>query len=271
MKKIVSLLTLSCILFLVTFSSFAEEYQNMTNYDDSNIKNGTINVRYLGAGDARVKTRIQKEDVNYTYDLFGKDTFESFPTQLGNGEYTVSVFENVSDNRYRVVDRKTISVNLENMLNVFKNSIQTINWNPDKNAIEKSNELTKDLKTDKEKIAVIYKYVIKNYSYDYEKIKSLDSTYVPDIDQFLKDKKGICYDYSALFSSMLRAQNIPVKLVKGYEASNSKVYHAWNEVYLAAEKRWIVVDTTFDSVYAQAGYKTKMEKDAKKYTKDKEY
>jgi len=270
MKKMISILMILILISLVGVSSFAEEVTNNTNYDDSNIKNGTINVRYLSAGDARIKTRLQKDDKNYTYDLFGKDTFESFPTQMGNGEYTVSVFENVIDNRYRVVDKKTMTVTVENIFNIFKNSIQTVNWNPDRKTIEKAEELCKNLKTDKEKISVIYQYVIKNFSYDYEKIKGLDSSYVPNIDQIFIDKKGICYDYAAVFSSMLRSQDISVKLIKGYTTAVPE-FHAWNEVYLTAEKRWIVVDTTFDSVYVKAGYKTKLEKDAKQYTMSQEY
>ncbi len=248
--------------------AFAEE--PVGNYDGANTTKGAIGVRFLSGGDARVKTRVQKEDTIYDYDLFGRTDFEYFPLQLGNGDYTVTIFENVVDNRYRVAERQTLNSVVDNLLTVFRNSIQTVRWNQDMKTIIKANALCLNLKTDKERLQAIYTFVVKNFKYDYEKIKSLQTTYVPNIDQILADGKGICYDYSAVFAAMLRSQGIPAKLIKGY-TDNVKEYHAWNEVYLSDEKRWIVVDTTYDSVLMGAGRKVKMEKVATLYRAGKEY
>lgn len=241
-----------------------------TDYDARNTKTGAIGVRFLAGGDARVKARVQKETVNYDYDLFGRTHFEYFPLQLGNGNYAVTIFENVADNRYRVAEKQEFSTIMENLLDVFRNSIQTINWNRNMKTILKADALCANLRTDNEKIQVIYGFVTKNVKYDYEKIKTLQSTYIPDIDKILAAGKGICYDYSAVFAAMLRSQGIPAKLIKGY-TDNVKEYHAWNEVYLSSEKRWIVVDTTFDSVYIAAGRKVSMEKAPNLYRAGKEY
>ena len=241
-----------------------------TNYDGSVTTIGAIGVRYLAGGDARVKARVQKETTNYDYDLFGRSSFEYFPLQLGNGDYSVTIFENVVDNRYRVTDKQVFNSVVKNLLDVFRNSIQTVRWNRSMKTILKADALCANLKTDKEKILAIYQFVTKNFKYDYVKIKTLQSTYVPDIDKVLAAGKGICYDYSAVFAAMLRSQGIPAKLIKGY-TDNVKEYHAWNEVYLSYEKRWIVVDTTFDSVYFAAGRKSNMEKAAKLYRAGKEY
>lgn len=241
-----------------------------SNYDADRTTAGAIGVRFLSGGDARVKTRVQKDAVNYDYDLFGRATFEYFPMQLGNGDYSVTLFENVSDNRYRVVERKTVTASVKNVLDVFRNSIQTVRWADDMEVVKKADLLTSKLKTDRQKIDAIYSFVVKNFSYDYEKIKTLTSTYVPDPDAILKAGKGICYDYSAVFGAMLRSQGIPVKLIKGY-TDNVKEYHAWNEVWLADEKRWVVVDTTYDSVLAAAGRKITMEKKRTLYRPSKEY
>ena len=241
-----------------------------SNYDADRTTAGAIGVRFLSGGDARVKTRVQKDAVNYDYDLFGRATFEYFPMQLGNGDYSVTLFENVADNRYRVVERKTVTASVQNVLDVFRNSIQTVRWADDMEVVKKADLLTSKLKTDRQKIDAIYSFVVKNFSYDYEKIKTLKSTYVPDPDAILKAGKGICYDYSAVFGAMLRSQGIPVKLIKGY-TDNVKEYHAWNEVWLADEKRWVVVDTTYDSVLAAAGRKITMEKKRTLYRPSKEY
>jgi transglutaminase-like putative cysteine protease len=240
------------------------------NYDPGNTMGGSIGVRYLAGGDARIKTRVQKETTNYDYDLFGRSSFEYFPMQLGNGDYAVTIFENVADNRYRVAEKQVFNSVVKNLLDVFRNSIQTVHWNRSMKTILKAAALCTNLKTESEKIQAIYQFVTKNIQYDYTKIKTLQSTYVPDIDKILAAGKGICYDYSAVFAAMLRSQGIPAKLVKGY-TDNVKEYHAWNEVYLSGEKRWIVVDTTFDSVYVAAGRKATMEKDAGLYRAGKEY
>ena len=69
---------------------------------------------------------------------------------------------------------------------------------------------------------------------------------------------------------MLRSQDIPAKLVKGY-ASWTDVYHAWNEVYIASEGRWVIVDTTYDSYNYLRNYAYAFEKSADVYAKSKEF
>ena len=239
-------------------------------FDDTQVITGAVGARYIPVEDKRIKTRVQLAEGKYDYDLFGRNDFEYFPLQLGNGNYKVSIFENIQDTKYRVVKTQDVKAELKNPLSVYLTSIQTINWNKDMAVIKKAAELTKGLKTDNEKINAIYNYVIKSISYDYEKIKKIDSTYVPNIDQIIKDTKGICYDYAAVFAAMLRSQNIPAKLIKGY-STNVKEYHAWNEIYLVGEKRWMIVDTTYDAVMYRNKKTYKKEKEVAKYKTSKEY
>jgi transglutaminase-like putative cysteine protease len=124
--------------------------------------------------------------------------------------------------------------------------------------------------SEKEKIDKLYSYVVENIIYDYDKIDGLEYSYVPHNDVTLELKAGICYDYSSLLASMLRSQGIPTKMVKGY-ANTSSVYHAWNEVFLSDEKRWVVVDTTFDAYREQNGYSYSFEKVSSNYNKVKEF
>ena len=46
----------------------------------------------------------------------------------------------------------------------------------------------------------------------------------------LEKKSGICFDYAALMTGMLRSQGVPCKLVVGYAGT---VYHAWISVWTA--------------------------------------
>ena len=105
------------------------------------------------------------------------------------------------------------------------------------------------------KVEKIYGYVVKNVSYDKVKAKNVKSGYLPNVDTTLKTKKGICFDYAALMSAMLRSQNVPIKLIVGYTGS---VYHAWINVWSEKEgwiegkiyfdgKTWKLMDPTFAS------------------------
>ncbi|HOK42100.1 MAG TPA: transglutaminase-like domain-containing protein [Thermoclostridium caenicola] len=241
-----------------------------SEFDNTRVPDGSVGARYAPAAEKRTKTRVQKSEDTYDYDLFGRNSFEYFPLQLGNGSYQVVIFENIQGTKYRAVRSQNIKAEMDNPLKVFLASIQTVNWNQDMETIKKAKELTAGLKTDREKIGAIYRFVVENLSYDYDKINNIPTTYVPNIDEILRDGKGICYDYSAVFAAMLRSQGIPCKLIKGY-STNVKGYHAWNEVYLADEDRWMIVDTTYDSVVLKGGKKVDMEKPASQYTKSREY
>ena len=66
--------------------------------------------------------------------------------------------------------------------------------------------------------------------------------YLPDIDETLSTKKGICFDYASLMSAMLRSQRIPTKLDVGY---SGEVYHAWISCYVD-EVGWVDGISKFD-------------------------
>lgn len=59
---------------------------------------------------------------------------------------------------------------------------------------------------------------------------SVGKPYTPDIENTFNEKKGICYDYDALFAAVLRTQGIPANLVKRY-SDNIDGYHSWNGVF----------------------------------------
>ena len=62
-------------------------------------------------------------------------------------------------------------------------------------------------------------------------------------------RMGICFDYASLYVSMCRAVGLKVRLVTGLGYSGSSWGdHAWNQVYVPEEGRWINVDPTFGTV-----------------------
>lgn len=103
--------------------------------------------------------------------------------------------------------------------------------------------------TTRGKAKLIYNWIGSNIGYDYNKADrvlqndfNVQSGAIPTFNS----GKGICFDYSCLYVAMSRADNIKVRLITG-EGFNgvSWVSHAWNQVYIPEESRWINVDTTF--------------------------
>ncbi|MCT8978137.1 transglutaminase-like domain-containing protein [Clostridium sp. CX1] len=99
------------------------------------------------------------------------------------------------------------------------------------------------------KARALYNWVGSNISYDHDKAnKVLNNDF--DVESgaisAFNSRKGICFDYSCLYVAMCRANGIKVRLITG-EGFNgvSWVSHAWNQVYIPEEDKWINVDTTF--------------------------
>lgn len=208
--------------------------------DASNSKDGYIMMKYTGKA-PRIKVRI-KQTVEYTYDLNTTGRFETFPLTEGSGSYTISVFENVKDKMYSTAFTKQISVKMKDANSTFLYPNQFCNYNSSTKAVKTGDELVSGKTDTIEKVEAIYKYAVDNITYDYQKAKTVQSGYLPNVDNTLETKKGICFDYSALMTAMLRTQNIPTKLVIGYAGST---YHAWISVY-TEEQGWIDNAIHFD-------------------------
>lgn len=221
------------------------EYANadVSVFDNSQIDKGILFVDYSKTEDNDFKLMISKDGVSYTYTLYNKD---AFPLQMGNGSYKINILEKVSGKKYRIIEAEDINLNLDNDIDVFLQSTQIVNWNNNMKAIRKAEELTKNKKTDLDKVKAVYNYIIDNVSYDKIKAKNIKPGYIPSINEIYQDKTGICYDYAALLAAMLRGINVPTKLVMGHK-SDIKSYHAWNQVYISESKKWITIDTTYNA------------------------
>jgi hypothetical protein len=187
------------VIIVIPAISLGAEIDSADIFDKIFLEKGIIGVNY--ESNTETKVMIEKGNNKYFYDLkFG----DKFPLQFGNGEYVIAILEKVEGNKFKLIKSYKISVNIENQNDVYLGSIQKINWNEDMEAIKKSKEITKDLKTDKEKVAAVYNYIVNNIKYDYLKITRIDSSYIPSIEETFKTNKGICYDFSSLFAAMLR-------------------------------------------------------------------
>ena len=262
------LLTLFVLVTSVQVTTAEAATTDSTWLNTSKLAEGVIGIQYEVPTGKRTKLMITKDSSSYTYNLFASNQTEDFPLQQGNGTYKVSVLENTTGNKYRVVYTKEVDLSLSNTNVVYLNSVQNIKWNSSDKAILKAQQLTQGLTKDEDKVKAIYNYIVKNVQYDYKLAGSVSTDYIPNIDSTLTNKKGICYDYSSLFAAMLRSVDVPAKLVMGNTSYVSE-YHAWNEVLLNG--KWVTIDTTVDAGLIKNKQAVQLIKSSSKYSSAKFY
>lgn len=209
--------------------------------DYSNADDGYVMVNYTGNTSKRLKVQVTGPKTTYTYNLTPQ-LWTVFPLSDGNGAYQVKIFENVTGNKYSMESGASLNATLKDEFAPFIRPNQYVNYTAESKAVAKAAELTKDVTDPLEKVGVIYNYVIKNMTYDRAKAASVTSGYLPNLDQVLESKKGICFDYAALMTGMLRSQGVPCKLVIGYAGT---AYHAWISVW-AEGIGWVENAVYFD-------------------------
>lgn len=220
--------------------------------DASHMDEGYIMACYSGSSN-KVKLQLSGPDyMTYTYDLAGND-YEVFPLSAGDGIYQLGVYENVEGNQYATVFSQQLSVAISNTVGPFLYPNQYVKFNASSNVVSTAQELVANAHDDLEAIIDVYEYVLNNITYDYDKAENVQSGYIPNVDEILETKTGICLDYAAVMASMLRSQQIPTRLEVGYAG---EAYHAWISTYVEDQgwvngiiqfdgQNWSIMDPTF--------------------------
>ncbi len=208
--------------------------------DASHTENGYLMVSYSGSN-PKVKLQITGSDeITYTYNLH--DGYETFPLTSGNGSYTVGVFENMEGTSYSTLFTQTLDVTIQDEFGPYLYANQYVNFTAQSKTVAKAVELSSSANDDLEVIENVYNYIITNFTYDYDKAASVQSGYLPDVDDVLAKQTGICFDYAAVMAAMLRCERIPTRLEVGYMGD---VYHAWISTYIK-DKGWVNGIIEFD-------------------------
>ncbi len=268
MRKMLLYAMVISVLFFWPESSGVNAAEKMEWLKTDRLSEGIIILNYEAKSGIKTKLLVAKGDSKYSYNLQAGVRNEVFPLQMGNGDYNVSLLEQVKGTTYRVVHKAEFSLNMTDPDKVYLNSVQNVKWSPSSLAVAQAKNLTKNATTDKEKVQAIYEYIIGHIQYDNGLAFSATSDYLPQIDRTLTTKKDICYGYSALFAAMLRSSDIPAKLVMG-TTDYVETYHAWNEVLIDGE--WVTIDTTVDAGWKGTTTSFQMLKDTAKYKTDKYY
>lgn len=211
--------------------------------DVTNSDEGYLYVRSTGEV-SDIKIQLSCDDsVTYTYIIPDGDSV--IPLSLGDGTYSIIAYEGMGEEgMYATKFAEEINVTMPDPFLPFLYPNCYVEFDMDSEAVELGKELAEGKASDIEVIATVYDYVIKNITYDNERAANVKPTYVPSVDQVLKEKKGICFDYAALMAAMLRSQRIPTKLEFGYAGD---AYHAWVTAYIE-DQGWINGIIEFDGV-----------------------
>jgi len=209
--------------------------------DYSNTADGYVMIRYTAQTTKKLKAQVKGPTTTYTYNLTPGD-WEVFPLSDGNGTYQVTVFENVTGTKYAAVTSTSFDVTLKDEFAPYLRPNQYVDYAVAANALAKAEELIGTETDTLKKVEKVYNFVVGHLTYDREKAATVQSGYLPVLDDVLAARKGICFDYAALMTGMLRSNGVPCKLVVGYAGT---AYHAWISVW-SEETGWVDGAIYFD-------------------------
>lgn len=242
--------------------------------DISNMEQGYIVASYTGEA-AKINLQLTGSDaIVYKYFVNQGEEPAVLPLTGGDGLYMLDVYENIYDDQYAVLMSDSFEVKLDSEYLPFLYPNQYVNFNEDSEAVKMAAELANSLESELDVLEAVYHYVTENITYDYEKAQSVPVGYLPDVDETLRSKKGICFDYAALMCAMLRCRGIPAILDIGY--TNDGMYHAWISSFLKDRgwvdniiefdgKSWKFLDPTFVSAVKNEAEKKQVVKDSSDY------
>ena len=202
--------------------------------DYSNTADGYVMVLYRAETGKTLKVQVKGPKSTYTYTIKPQE-WAILSLSEGNGNYQVKLYQNVSGKSYSNVLSAKMSVELKDEFAPFLRPNQYVNYTASSRAVALAQELTGGIEHPLGKVEAIYNYVVKTLSYDYDKARNVKSGYTPVLDNVLDEKKGICFDYAALMTGMLRSQGIPCKMIFGYAGG---AYHAWISVW-SEDTGWV--------------------------------
>lgn len=222
--------------------------------DYSNTSDGYVMVCFTRQTDKELRALVSGPENVYTY-VIRQGEWNVFPLSDGDGEYTATLYESVSEGKYAAALSAAFDVSIPKDTDAFLRPNQYVDYSDAPVSVATAEVLCGEAEDTLGKVEAVYEYVVKSFKYDYEKARTVQSGYLPVLDVILAEKKGICFDYASLMTGMLRSQGVPCKLVTGYAGD---VFHAWINVWVDSEgwvdkviyfdgKTWQMMDPTFAS------------------------
>ncbi len=213
----------------------SEIYSNMEAKNSIKFK-GSLkeNLAYLfvqvGKGNEKIELQIPVKDKKFDYNI---------PTPFGLGKHDIIIGTPIDKNNLTNYILQFSVVNTRDEYLRYLIPSRLVN-SDDKEIISLAQETTKGFYSEYAKAFEILKWISNNIDYDL----STDDSPPRNAKQTYLDKKGDCDEISYLYAALLRASDIPAKIVA---SSSEGEFHAWNEVQING--KWQIVDPTWASGY----------------------
>ena len=228
--------------------------------DYSNASEGYITVAYTDDPEKRCKVRITKDDGYMNFDTPSDGTPAVLPLSQGSGGYNVYMSQNIQGTAYKTVLQTSFKAELSSPAIPYLYPNTYCWYAQGSKCVELSYILCAKIENDRDKLAVIYGYIVKNITYDFELAKHVqaENWWLPSPDEVLTNGKSICWGYASLLAGLCRPQGIPCSIDVGHvrAPNGTEFLHAYNRVMLATSGiitehinipagKWFRLDTTF--------------------------
>lgn len=233
----------SMVLFFVPAFGKAPSAENLL-IDMENLDAGYLKARYTGECEKATIAFTKESGRGIAMEL--TDEWLNYTFTLGSGTYKVWLYEFDEEGRKTIRYKTKVSVELENEYDMFRYSNCYVDAeNTTVQAMAKA--IKENSESDMERIMKVEKFVSDWFTYDEIKkneiVENDTKIYLVDMDQLFQSRKGVCYDYAVMATALLRAQDIPARMVFGF--TGNVQYHAWVEAFLEDTKEWIRIDPTY--------------------------
>ncbi|AEI42247.1 transglutaminase-like domain-containing protein [Paenibacillus mucilaginosus] len=138
----------------------------------------------------------------------------------------------------------------EEFASILQRKYEVVDAHIPGNIADAAKEITAKGRNDEEKAKLLYQWVGTRVKYDWEKVRLYEEQRIwkeQTPEETFATKAGVCIDFSRLYAVMARSIGLDVKVVTGlgYDGRGGYGPHAWNEVYLAEDQKWVPLDSTW--------------------------
>ena len=251
MKKRIMMMVLLLAALCLAVSSAEDATERKLVVDTAHTSDGYIVVQGPDT-DRELSVVVEKDGREVRYPL-GSDP-EILPLQLGDGEYTVTLYEVVREpdaasefestgeiQDYLRMDQAVIEAELESSYSCYLHPNLYVDYDADSPWALKAGELAEGDTDPLLRYEYVTNYIVKNYQFDFIKeVTTAGPNKLPDVAYCWENKRGIAGDLSALTCAMLRSLGIPAVLVSGTIGQGTP--HFW--VIAVVNDDYIIFDPT---------------------------
>lgn len=251
MKKRIMMLILLLAALCLAVSSAEDAADQKLVVDTAHTPDGYIVVQGPDT-DRELSVVVEKDGREVRYPL-GSDP-EILPLQLGDGEYTVTLYEVVREpdaasefesageiQDYIRIDQAVIEAEKESPYSCYLHPNLYVDYDADSPWVLKAGELAEGETDPLLRYEYVTNYIVKNYQFDFIKeVTMAGPNKLPDVAYCWENKRGIAGDLSALTCAMLRSLGIPAVLVSGTIGQGTP--HFW--VIVVVNDDFIIFDPT---------------------------